>query len=186
MQEITEEIWKDVVGHEGFYKVSNKGRIISYHPVPHNKKSRDTPAPRLLKPRLTPPTYLSVQFHAGGKSKNALVHRVVAEAFIPNPKALRCVNHKNSIRTDNRADNLEWVTHKENTAHGILKGFIDLQKTSAHWKGQKSDKAKEVINLSTGVLYESALEAAKAHNIKYSTLKARLSNRVKKSNFIYI
>jgi NUMOD4 motif/HNH endonuclease len=95
-----EEIWKDVVGFEGHYKVSNLGRIMS-------KKDK------IRKLRLND-GYWAVDLSIGPKRSNKLVHRLVAEAFIPNPENLPLVRHKDNCRTNSRVDNLQWGTSKDN------------------------------------------------------------------------
>lgn len=105
-----EEIRKDVVGYKWFYKVSSLGRVMWL--INQQKQYRE----RILKPwTATGYCYLNLCKH--GKQKTAKVHRLVAEAFLPNPQNKRCVNHINWIKTDNRVENLEWATHSENRFH---------------------------------------------------------------------
>lgn len=104
-----EEIWKDVVGYAGLYQVSNLGNV---------KSKRG-----LLKPQPRQHGYLAVWLYGHGnsakhKGKQFAVHRLVAEAFIPNPNAYSEVNHKDERKTNNCADNLEWMSHQQNSAFG--------------------------------------------------------------------
>lgn len=100
------EIWKDVVGYEGLYKVSRNGLIIGLKRNIYRRLSKKADG------------YIKVNLTKNGFTKHFLVHRLVAIAFIPNPLNNKFVNHKNGIRGDNRVSNLEWVTHSENCIHG--------------------------------------------------------------------
>lgn len=104
------EIWKDVVGYEGLYQVSNMGRIKSFH--------YDRVNGRVLKPGWAGCGYLKVGLWQDGKRKCMLVHRLVAIAFLgPPPSPDHEANHKNGDKTDNHVENLEWITHSGNTQH---------------------------------------------------------------------
>lgn len=102
-----EEIWKDVVGYERYYKVSNFGNVYS---VRRNKQLKTGNKHRN--------GYLQVNLYINGKYKTLTVHRLVAQAFIPNPYEKQDVNHKDENKTNNRVDNLEWLTRKENNNYG--------------------------------------------------------------------
>ena len=112
---MTEEVWRDVKGYEGFYQVSNMGRVKSL-----GRKDRfgRVIKERILEPAVTHNGYLRVGLHVDGKRKMLRVHRLVCEAFHENPDNKSEVNHVNENKTDNRACNLEWSTRTENCNHG--------------------------------------------------------------------
>ena len=101
------EIWKDVKDYEGHYQVSDKGRVKS---VKFGKEI-------ILKPGSCR-GYLQVGLSKNGEIKRYTVHRLVAQAFIPNPNNLPEVNHKDEIKTNNNIENLEWCDHKYNINFG--------------------------------------------------------------------
>ena len=120
------EIWKPVVGYEGLYEVSNLGKVkaIKWHRGEEEKE---------MKPYTTYKGYLRLRLTKNGKGKQFQIHRLVAEAFIPNPENKPCIDHINTDRTDNTVwlnedgsvnyekTNLRWVTNKENCNNPISK-----------------------------------------------------------------
>lgn len=129
-----EEIWKDVVGYEGLYQVSNLGIVRNSHTKRH------------LKPTYTRTGYAHVWLygkdHVSGRTgKGFQVHRIVAKAFCQKPDGADEVNHLNENKADNRACNLEWCTHKENSSYGTRGERIG----KANLNGKKS---KTVYQLS--------------------------------------
>ena len=117
------EIWKDVVGYEGKYQVSNMGRVKSlrmWSSVQRRYVSRE----RVLKQHKSLHGYLQIGLKTEGSRKLGLVHRLVAEAFIPNAENRREVNHINGIKTDNRVENLEWNTSHQNKVHAYANGLM--------------------------------------------------------------
>ena len=113
------EEWRDVVGYEGLYQVSNQGRVKSLErKIPHWRGGERTVKERILKPSDDCRGYLRVDLRDGSKRKHFKVHRLVCQAFHDNPENKLDVNHINENKTDNRACNLEWSTRKENCNHG--------------------------------------------------------------------
>lgn len=112
------EIWKDIVGYEGIYQVSNLGkvkRIGAYG----NQTSKKWKSNKLLKPASKNNGYMFVGLSKDGSVKSKHIHRLVAEAFIPNPQNKSTVNHKDGDRSNNIVENLEWATYSENNVHSI-------------------------------------------------------------------
>lgn len=105
------EEWRDVVGYEGIYQVSNLGNVRSVLADEHYRA-------KMLKPHEQTNGYLFVNLWKDKTPKHKTLHRLVAEAFIPNPDKLPCVNHKDEDKHNNCADNLEFCDHKYNINHG--------------------------------------------------------------------
>ena len=109
-----EEIWKDIKGYEGLYKVSNTGKIKSLN-------YRHTGREKMLNLSVNNKGYLIVKLWKNRKFKSFRLHRLVAEAFIPNPNNLPFINHKSEIKTQNNVENLEWCDAKYNNNYGTRK-----------------------------------------------------------------
>ena len=123
METRTEE-WRAVAGYEGLYEVSNLGRVRSLGRTINRMTRWGTVKPYTIKPRILKPLhsqgdYCYVHlFDKDGTSTNHKVHRLVAKFFVPNPDNLNEVNHIDEDKDNNRADNLEWVTHIANCNYG--------------------------------------------------------------------
>lgn len=110
------EIWKDIAGYEGFYQVSNLGRIKTVaHWQTYANGDRHFYRERIRKPGIGPTGYLTIRL--GSIGREAGVHRFVAEAFIPRIEGKNDVNHIDGDKTNNQVENLEWCTRKENMLH---------------------------------------------------------------------
>lgn len=112
---MSEEIWKDVPGYEGFYQVSNIGRVRS---VIHNDKYGRVFGGKLLKQNINELGYCRVHLSMFKKRKMEFVHRIVAMAFLTNENNYDEVNHKDENPSNNCVDNLEWCSHKYNINYG--------------------------------------------------------------------
>ena len=112
------EIWRDVVGYEGFYQVSNKGRVKSFY------KNRNL----ILKTVSDDEGYQYVSLYKNGHGKKIHVHVLVAQNFIPNPKNLPFVGHEDNNTSNNCVENLKWITQKENIIHSYDCGKISTNR----------------------------------------------------------
>ena len=120
-----EEIWKDIEGYEGYYQVSNQGRIRSLDRiVEHPTNGAREINGELRKLKIHQSGYYHLGLTKDGKTKYRLVHRMVAQAFIPNPETKPQVNHIDGVKKNNNVSNLEWATHKENTMHAVKNKLI--------------------------------------------------------------
>ena len=114
------ETWKSIAGYEGIYEVSDQGRVKS---LKYGKE-------RILKPRKDSCGYLQVNLCKDGQKKMSLVHRLVSEAFIPNPNNLETVNHKDEVKTNNVASNLEWMSRVDNKRYSANKSVKMFDKST--------------------------------------------------------
>ena len=105
------ELWKDIQGYEGLYMVSNQGRVKSIR------------GNRVLKKRLTYDGYVKVTLTVDYKAVDKRVHRLVAEAFVPNPNELETINHIDGNKENNDASNLEWCDRHEQMQHAYSLGL---------------------------------------------------------------
>ena len=150
-----EEIWKDIIGYEGRYQISDKGRVKSLErfikptgPFQKSKRCRE----RILKTSITGQGYK----HVSLENKKHLVHRLIAEAFIPNELKYKCVNHKDGNKLNNDLNNLEWCTYKHNVNHmfdtGLSSSNIRVRatilKTGKVQEFRSKARAREILGIS--------------------------------------
>lgn len=118
------ELWVNIRGYEGLYQVSNFGRVRSLDRVVYQQKHLHVYRGTIIKQTSAGGGYLKVVLYKNGVGKQQYVHRLVATAFIPNPKHLPEINHKDENITNNRLSNLEWCTAKYNSNYGTIKERI--------------------------------------------------------------
>lgn len=132
----------DIPGFEGKYAITKDGKVWSYpKPLTGALEGKGYTKGKWMKPSICYHGYPNVFL---GKSRSFRIHKLVAITYLPRIKGKNCINHKNSIRSDNSIENLEWVTHSENTRHAIKKGRI---KFPIKKKKLTLDQAKEIIDL---------------------------------------
>lgn len=120
------ELWKDITGFEGWYQVSSLGRVKRLKKVHCNHGKRNiVEREYLLRQAIDHKGYFVVTVSNGVERKACKVHRLVAEAFLPNPNKKMQVDHINRIRTDNMVENLRWATSKENARNSNHQTMID-------------------------------------------------------------
>lgn len=158
------EIWKDIDGYEGSYQVSNLGRVKNVH---RNK---------LLKTRVTANGYKDISLSKNNAKKRKSVHRLVAQAFIPNPECKPTVNHIDEDKTNNNVDNLEWATMKEQNNHGTRLQRVG-DRISIVQKN-RTDLSKRVM-CSNGEIYPSINEASRVLQIDNSYIVKVLKGKRK-------
>lgn len=169
------EIWKAIEGYEGIYEVSNLGRVRS---LPRPKTSRNahgeftfTTKPKILKTFEQNGGYQRISFGKGKDKVAIFVHRLVAQAFIPNPDNLPHVNHKDENPKNNRADNLEWCNAEYNNSYGN------------HIERCKRHRAVEQLTIDGQFIqrFDGIKEAAEATGCRASSIQSCCKGRFKSS-----
>lgn len=145
------EIWKDIEGFNGRYQISNLGRVKSLN---YNNTKQE----KILVNSLSNRGYYRVSLSLEGQVKQYNVHRLVAEAFIPNPNQLPFINHIDENRTNNNVDNLEWCSVQYNNTYGTA---LDKRRISQN---------KPVRCIETQQVFESAKQAGLLLDINPSSI----------------
>jgi len=162
-------IWKPISEFDSFYEISGKGDVKSVERTIElpNKSTRLIKA-RLLKVRQNNDGYSEVRLSKDGKTHTRFIHRLVAQAFIPNPYNLPEVNHISGVKSNNTPSNLEWATHAQNVQHSYNTGLNSNQKG-------KHAFAVGVIDNQIGKEFTNIKDWCAARGIPYSTGRNILS-----------
>lgn len=125
-----QEVWKNITGYENIYEVSNRGRIRSSKNKTTKSKRHGTRVwrQRVLKQKISKDNSCRVDLWKKKQAKTMLVHRLVAEEFIPKEKGKHFINHIDGNRLNNFVENLEWCTNKENNNHAFVNGLMPTNK----------------------------------------------------------
>lgn len=171
------EIWKDIKNFEGLYQISHLGRVKSVDRIvviedQKNNRVYEKHFPECIKAtNLDTKGYVIVTLKKNGKSSRHRIHRLVAEAFIPNSNNLPQVNHLNENKKDNHISNLEWCTDEYNNTYGTR-----LKRISENNKGKLPHNCVKVVIF--GVVYNSLVEAGKALGVCGDTIKNRINKHI--------
>lgn len=152
--------WRDIKGYEGLYQVSNLGEVRSLN---YGRTGKT----RILKPRDNGIGYKTVTLSKNGKIKNFFIHRLVAEAFIPNPNNLPQVNHKDEDKANNIWTNLEWCNHEYNCNYGTRN------------EKMSRTKGKSIKCITTGETFNSIKEASRYYGVPQNNIVYCLKGRRK-------
>lgn len=160
------EIWKDIVGYEGLYEVSNQGRVRSLDRITNN--GTQLRKGKILKGKIRSNGYASVHLSINGKTKWLNRHRIVALAFLPNPNNYPVINHKNEDKTDNRVENLEWCTIAYNTNYGNA----NAKRSKYHLNNPKLSKGVSQYDINGNFIrnYPSIKEAERVTGVDSSQI----------------
>ena len=170
---IMEEIWKDINGYEGVYQISNLGRVKSLgYNMPKLRRNKKE---RIMKAPIDINGYKRVALKQKYKYS---IHRLIAVNFIPNPENKPCINQINGIKTDNRIENLEWVTNSENSIHAyrvlkcnrMVKGVYQYDMAGTLINTFKSiTEAEGVTGINNSMISRAASgKRSHTHNFKWS------------------
>lgn len=177
-----EEVWKDVKGWEGIYKVSSKGRVKSIERAKGEYGSGRAVHEHIMAHALNHKGYKTVHLSREGFNKRVAVHRLVAIAFIPNPDNLPQVNHIDGNKLNNSVDNLEWVTNLDNMRHAVKNGLTNMGPclNAAHTPEvhkKVSEKRKKRVLRSDGAIFPSVNDAAKAIGVSHSAISMNIHGK---------
>lgn len=166
------EIYKNILGFEGIYEISNYGNVKN---IIKNK---------VLKPRKHTNGYLRICLCKNSISKDFYIHRLVALNFIDNDLHKNEVNHIDGNKENNSYINLEWATRSENQKHAFAIGLNKI--TDKHKLSNSIYNSKPVIDLYNGIFYDSLKIACNMTNKNYSVAKTTINRNLSKSRFQYI
>lgn len=163
------EIWKDIIGYEGLYQISNLGNIKTFN-------WRNTGKTAILKLCKNKNGYLGTALTKNGKLKSVEIHRLLALHFLPNTENKKQVNHINGIKADNNISNLEWLTQKENIQHAFKTGL------NKGLKGEKNGRCKltniQVIKIRQkyNTKEKTVMQLSNEYNMNWSTINDLVKN----------
>lgn len=172
------EIWKDVVGYEGFYSVSNLGKVRRNELIITSKNGvKKRVNENIMIPLDNGKGYLRIKLSKENKSRRVMLHRIIAEAFILNEFNSPFVNHIDGDKKNNQLKNLEWCTQSENVRHAWSIGLCESVRESSRATGKitihniKMHNCKKIKHVLTGIEFASIVDCAKHFKICRKTVR---------------
>lgn len=150
-----EEQWKPIIGYEGFYEISNYGKVRSLTRQNGHGGRIIREAPKILKLSKTTTGYWKIELKLNGKRNSYKVHRLVLFAFVGDPPpGKEITNHKDGNRLNNYVDNLEWCSQRENVLHAVKTGlrktfYLDKEQLQELYLQKGAKKVGEIFGVST-------------------------------------
>jgi len=181
LENLPNETWKPIKNYESQYAVSSLGRIKGIDRIVRRKQGCVKIKGKINLGFKNHFGYIRQKLSTNNKCKNVFSHRLVAEAFIENNDDTLEINHIDGDKTNNNVNNLEWCTRLENINHAIETGL------KVYPTGKNHHNSRLVLNLETGIFYDSAVEASRSTNFPYGCIKEMIPNRTKnKTSLRYV
>lgn len=187
MKDLKTEIWKPIKGYEGLYEISNKGNVRSLDRYVMNGNRCCLLKGKPRKTYFISTGYLMVDLYKNSQRTHYLIHRLVAEAFIPNPNVLPFIDHINTIRTDNRVENLRWCSCKENMNNPLTREHIKNRPKEVHEKMLATKRKNQSHTCEIPVYYidedgskisfKSMMEAQRQTNVHHFSISLSIKKK---------
>ena len=183
---VMQEIWKDIEGYEGVFEISNFGRVKSLARKTKNGQGLRPVKERIRKTHSHPNLgywLITLKHPSSEKSDRRYVHRLVAQAFIPNPESKPQVNHRDGDKKNSRVENLEWATSSENLHHAHRSGL-----KHGYWTGKVIHNSLSIIAIKEMAIveYPSVTHCARELNCSHGSIGMRVDKNKMYKGYLFV